>query len=124
MWPNCEAAMNKKMLMIDVASVDDAKVRMKAAFRGKAAASPRYSFLTREDLLRTLSANRWSLIEALTGAGPLGVRELARRVSRDVKGVHTDAQALVLCGLIDKTADGKLSFPYDAVRVDFMVKAA
>jgi predicted transcriptional regulator len=116
--------MNKKMLMIDVASVEEAKARMKAAFRGKTAATPRYSFLTREDLLRTLSANRWSLIEALTGAGPLGVRELARRVGRDVKGVHTDAQALVLCGLIDKTDDGKLSFPYDAVRVDFMVKAA
>jgi predicted transcriptional regulator len=70
------------------------------------------------------SANRWRLIEALTGAGPLGVRELARREDRVVKGVNTDAQVLVLCGLIDKTDDGKLSFPYDAVRVDFMVKAA
>lgn len=53
----------------------------------------------------------------------LGVHELARRVGCEVKGVHTDAQALVSCGLIDKTDDGKLSFPYDAVRVDFMVKA-
>jgi hypothetical protein len=30
----------------------------------------------------------------------------------------------VLCGLIDKTADGKLSFPYDAVHVDFVHRAA
>jgi predicted transcriptional regulator len=52
------------------------------------------------------------------------VRELARRVGRDVKGVHTDARALLLAGLIDKTEDGKLSFPYDAVRVEFVLKAA
>jgi hypothetical protein len=41
-----------------------------------------------------------------------------------VKGVHTDAQALVACGVIEKTADGKLLFPYDAVRVEFMLQAA
>lgn len=28
------------------------------------------------------------------------------------------------CGVIDKTAGGKLVFPYDAVHVDFMRKAA
>ena len=116
--------MNEKMLTIDVATPDEVKERMKATFKGKADATPRYSFTTRESLLNTLSARRWALIEALTGAGPTGVRELARRVSRDVKGVHTDAQALVLCGLIDKTKDGKLHFPYDAVRVEFMAKAA
>lgn len=110
-------------LTIDVASVEDTKRAMKAAFRG-VASDPRYSFQTREDLLRTLNPNRWRLLEALVGAGPLGVRELARRADRDVKGVHTDAQALVLCGLVDKMEDGKLSFPYDAVHVDFLMKAA
>ena len=60
----------------------------------------------------------------MNGYGPLGVRELARRVGRDVKGVHTDAQVLVLCGLVDKSADGKLNFPYEAVHVDFFLKAA
>lgn len=116
--------MNEKMLTIDVASPKEAARRMKAAFRGKADVSARYSFASREDLLRTLSPNRWSLIEALTGAGPLGVRELARRAGRDVKGVHTDAQALVLCGLVEKSEDGKLHFPYDAVHVEFVLKAA
>jgi len=54
----------------------------------------------------------------------LGVRELARRVGRDVKGVHTDAQALVACGVIEKTEDGKLLFPYDEVRLELRLKAA
>jgi predicted transcriptional regulator len=116
--------MNDKQLTIDVSSVDEAKQRMKAAFRGQAAKTARYSFRSREDLLRTLSPNRWGLIEAMTGAGPLGVRELARRVKRDIKSVHTDAQTLVLCGLIDKADDGKLTFPYNAVQVNFMVAAA
>jgi predicted transcriptional regulator len=112
-----------KTLTIGVSSIAETKRRMLAAFRGRPQGC-RYSFASREDLLRTLNPNRWAIIEALTGAGPLGVRELARRVGRDVKGVHTDAQALVLCGLIDKTKSGKLHFPYDAVHVDFTLKAA
>ncbi|MCL1861855.1 MAG: transcriptional regulator [Proteobacteria bacterium] len=116
--------MNEKMLTIDVATLDEVKERMKAAFKGKPDDTPRYTFTSRESLLDTLTARRWALIEALTGAGPTGVRELARRVSRDIKGVHTDAQVLVLCGLVNKAADGKLHFPYNAVRVEFMAKAA
>lgn len=58
-----------------------------------------------------------------TGAGPLALREIARRVGRDVKGVHGDVHALLSCGLIDRTDRGFL-FPYDAVHVDFMLRAA
>jgi len=113
--------MDERTLTIDVAALDDVKERMKATFRGGEDATPQYTFLSRASLLATLTARRWALIEALTGAGPLGVRELARRVGRDVKGVHADAQKLLLCGLIGKTGDGKLLFPYDKVRVEFAV---
>ncbi|WP_295433413.1 transcriptional regulator [uncultured Thiodictyon sp.] len=108
---------------IEVSSVETTKERMKAAFRGEPQGCF-ISFPSHEDLWATLTANRWAILKALTGAGPLGVRELARRIGRDVKGVHTDAQALVLCGVIDKSADGKLLFPYDLVHVEFMLKAA
>jgi len=60
----------------------------------------------------------------LTGAGPVSIREAARRAGRDVKAVHRDVHALLNAGLLDKTADGKIMFPYDAIHVDFMVKAA
>lgn len=116
--------MDNNTLTIGVATPAEVKARTKAAFRGVAADTARYSFRTHEELLRTLTATRWGLIEALTGAGALGVRELARRVGRDVKGVHSDAQALVACGLVDKDADGKLHFPYRTVRVEFAAKAA
>ena len=59
----------------------------------------------------------------MTGAGPLALREIARRVERDVKAVHTDVHALLNAGLIQRGDDGFL-FPYDGVHVDFMLKAA
>lgn len=108
---------------IEVADIEATKARMKAAFRGEVQGNF-ITFPTHEDLWTTLTANRWAILRALTGANSLGVRELARRVGRDVKGVHTDAQALVLCGIISKTSSGKLLFPYDAVHVDFMLRAA
>lgn len=112
-----------RTVTIEVASLEDTQARMKAAFRGEPQGCF-ISFPSHEDLWTTLTPNRWSILKAMTGAGPLGVRELARKVRRDVKGVHTDVQALVLCGMIDKTPDGKLLFPYDAVHVDFVMKAA
>lgn len=67
---------------------------------------------------------RWQLLKALTGAGPVTIREAARRVGRDVKAVHGDVHALLNAGLLDKTKDGKIVFPYDAIHVAFVVKAA
>ena len=40
------------------------------------------------------------------------------------KGVHTDVHALLNAGLLDKTDDGKIVFPFDSVHVDFMLQAA
>jgi len=52
------------------------------------------------------------------------MREVARRVSRDVKAVHGDVHALLDAGLVDKTGNGRIEFPFDAVRVDFTLRAA
>jgi predicted transcriptional regulator len=60
----------------------------------------------------------------LTGAGSVTIREAARRAGRDVKAVHGDVHALLNAGLLDKTKDGKIVFPYDAIHVAFVVKAA
>lgn len=51
------------------------------------------------------------------------LREAARRVKRDVKAVHGDTHALLAAGVLRKTADGRIEFPFDAVRVDFMLHA-
>ncbi|HVC62216.1 MAG TPA: hypothetical protein VND19_17870 [Acetobacteraceae bacterium] len=60
----------------------------------------------------------------MTGQGPIGLREAARRVRRDVRGVHDDMRALLDSGVVRRTADGRIEFPYDAVHVDFTWRAA
>lgn len=75
-------------------------------------------------LFKLLTAKRWELIRALTGAGPLTIRETARRVDRDVKAVHGDVHALLKAGVLQKTDKGKIVFPFDAVRVDVTLRAA
>jgi predicted transcriptional regulator len=41
-----------------------------------------------------------------------------------VKSVHRDVHALLNAGVLERTDDGAIEFPYDAVHVDFMLKAA
>jgi len=84
----------------------------------------RISFATPELLFQLMTAKRWELIRAMTGAGPLSIRELARRVDRDVKGVHGDVHALRNAGVRQKTEDGLIVFPFDAIRVDIVLHAA
>ena len=83
---------------------------------------PRISFETPELLWNVLTAKRWEILKAMAGSGALALREIARRVGRDVKSVHTDIHALLNAGLIDRSAEG-FRFPYDAVHVDFLLKA-
>jgi predicted transcriptional regulator len=50
---------------------------------------------------------RWNIIKAITGIGPLSIREIARRVGRDVKAVHRDVHALLDAGVIERNAEGR-----------------
>lgn len=116
-----------KTVTIDVLSPDEMKKQMAQrladAAKGRKHA-PRISFASRELLWQVLAPRRWSLLEKLAGAGPLGIREAARLMGRDPSGVHGDIKALLAAGLLWKCADGKVEFPYDAIHVDFTVKAA
>jgi len=110
-----------KTVTFDVSSFSDVKRRALEAFKGKRQ-DARISFATPELLFRLMTGRRWELIRAMTGAGPLALRELARRLDRDVKSVHGDVHALLNAGVIRKTESGSVIFPYDAVRVDFIVQ--
>jgi predicted transcriptional regulator len=91
---------------------------------GKAQRTTRIAFATPELLWKVLTAKRWELLKALCGAGPVSVREAARRVKRDVKAVHSDITALMVAGVLNKTESGRVEFPYDAVKVEFLLQAA
>jgi len=107
---------------LGVSSIDEAKERLAAAFRGEPQGQ-RISFASIDLLWKTISPKRWDIIQAMTGQGPLAIREVARRLGRDVKAVHGDVLALINAGVLDRAENGVV-FPYDAVHVDFMLKAA
>jgi predicted transcriptional regulator len=71
-----------------------------------------------------LTARGWDLLKTLAGQGPVTLRAAAPRVHRDVKGVHTDVHALLDAGVMHRTEDGRIEFPYDTVHVDFTLPAA
>lgn len=108
---------------LEIASTDSVRRRATDAFRGKRQGA-RVSFATPELLWKVLTAKRWELLKAMAGEGPMSLREAARRVDRDVKGVHGDVHALLDAGLLDREEDGRIAFPFDAVRVDFTLRAA
>jgi predicted transcriptional regulator len=91
---------------------------------GKASKTDRISFSSPELLWKVLTAKRWELLKALCGAGPITVREAARRVGRDVKPVHTDLTALLSAGVLTRSESGQIEFPYEAVKVEFLLQAA
>lgn len=111
------------MLTIGISSVEDTQASMPRAFRGEEQGAF-ISFAIAELLWRIITPKRWEVLRAMTGAGPLAVREVARRVGRDVKTVHGDIQALLKAGVIDRTESGQIVFPYDEVHVDFVLRAA
>lgn len=108
---------------ITVDSTDAFKQRVKAALSGKRQ-QQRISFESFELLWKVLAPNRMAIVQALTGAGPVSLREVARRVGRDVRAVHSDVHMLLRAGVLRKDDEGRIDFPYTAVHVDFMLEAA
>jgi len=112
-----------KTVTLQVSKLEEVKRRAQDAFKGKKQGS-RISFAAPELLFRLLTVKRWELIRALAGLGPVTIREAARQVDRDVKAVHGDVHALLNAGILQKTEDGLVVFPFDAIRVDVMLHAA
>ena len=97
---------------------------MRAWKTGKSEKSARISFATPELLWKVLTAKRWELLKVLCGAGPVSIREASRRVGRDVKAVHRDVTALLNAGVLDREEGGGIVFPFEAVKVAFLLRAA
>lgn len=112
-----------KTVTLSVADRQAVKQRALEAFSGRRRGA-HISFASADLLWKVLTAKRWELLKAMAGGGAMTLREAARRVGRDVKAVHGDVHALLNAGVLRKNADGKIEFPFDAVHVDFVLKAA
>ena len=112
-----------RTVTLGIASPQESKNRLRSALKGEKQGEF-ISFSSVELMWKVLSAKRWQLLKMMTGAGPMTIREAARRIERDVKAVHADIQALLEAGLLIKTQEGLIEFPYDRIKVDFMLAAA
>jgi predicted transcriptional regulator len=112
-----------KTVTFSLATKAEVSRRALSALAGKRAGA-HVSFASEALLWRLLTAKRWELLKAMAGGGAMTLREAARRVGRDVKSVHGDAHALLAAGVLRRNDAGRIEFPYDAIRVEFMLKAA
>ena len=54
----------------------------------------------------------------------MSLRAVARLLDRNVKNTHADVHALMNAGILDRTDDARIVFPYDTVHVDFTIGRA
>ena len=111
-----------KIVTLGVDLEQTAATRFAAAMKGEAQGSF-ITFASAALLFQTLTEPRWQILRAMTGAGPQSLQEVAQRVGRDVETVQDDMRALLDTGVLERTTDYALVFPYDAVHVDFTLTA-
>jgi predicted transcriptional regulator len=112
-----------KTVTLSVTTREEVTTRALNAFDGQEQGM-HISFSSVDLLWQTMTRKRWELLKAMTGKGAMSIREASRLVKRDVKTVHGEVHALLDAGVIQRTADGEIVFPYDAVHVDFMLTSA
>ena len=110
------------MLEIRVAPPRDALDRFEAAWNrvaegGKVAPLRILSLENLPAFAKALTPARWVLLERLRKEGALSVYELAKRLGRDYKNVHTDVAALEKLGLIERT-ESRIAVAWDVVRAE------
>jgi predicted transcriptional regulator len=112
-----------RTVTLAISSREETNRRILRAFEGESQGTF-VSFESPALLFKVLTGKRWDLLHMMTSAGPMTIREAARRLGRDVKAVHGDVHALLDTGILHKTENGLIEFQFDAVRVDFTLKAA
>ena len=101
----------------------DALDRFEAAWTRAAEGRPArpldvLSFADLPLLLKNLSPARWDLLKALRAEGAMSIYQLAKRLGRDYKNVHTDVARLLEIGVIVRGADSLVTVSWDAIRAE------
>ena len=121
-----------KTLYVRVSSgpnpADDALDRFEAAWhlasgRAAPAALAVLSFADLPLLVKNLTPARWQLLKQLKSAGPLTIFALAKLLERDYKNVHTDVSRLLELNLVEKSQDGRIGVPWQAVKAELRLGA-
>jgi predicted transcriptional regulator len=98
-------------------SVFRTAARQVASARKGRAQDIRLSFESARSLFAELTPARLDLLETLRRVGPCSVYALAKAAERNYSNVHTDVGRMEELGLIERTEDGEISVPFDAVEI-------
>lgn len=97
------------IVIFDIATLADALDDFAQSWETGKPTQPRISFASAELMFKTLGGRRLELLQHMGGKGELGIRELARLASRDVRAVHADTRTLLQAGVITQSANGKVN---------------
>jgi predicted transcriptional regulator len=113
-----------RVLEVRIGPAADALDRFEAAWNRHAEGRPLKTLSvltlpTLPQLVKALSPARWALLEALRRAGPLSIYELAKRLRRNYKNVHTDVTQLAALGVVARGSDNRVLVPWEVLRAEW-----
>ena len=98
-------------------SVSQSAARQVAGARKGRTPDLRLSFESARSLFTELTPARLDLLDTLRRAGPCSIYALAKAAERNYSNVHTDVSRLEELGLIERSEEGAVSVPYEAVEI-------
>jgi len=75
------------------------------------------SFESARSLFAELTPARLDLLDTLRRVGPCSIYALAKAAERNYSNVHTDVSRLEELGLIERSDEGTVSVPFEAVEI-------
>ena len=99
------------------ASVFQSAAQQAAGARKRRTPDFRLSFESARSLFAELTPARLDLLGTLRRVGPCSIYGLAKAADRNYSNVHTDVSRLEELGLIERTEEGEVSVPYEAVEI-------
>ena len=108
---------SKNILVLKVADLDDVASDFCMAWTSGKPAGPVIAFASQQLMQDTLPPRKLAVIKTMCGVGPIGIRELARRLDRDVDTVQLDVVKLVNKGIVRRDGN-RFIFPHDGIRME------
>jgi predicted transcriptional regulator len=105
------------ILTLRVAALSDLSADFCSAWTSRKPVAPTIAFASRQLLHQTMTPRTLALVKTMCSIGPVGIRELARRVGRPADAVQLDIEKLVIAGLVDRDG-GRFIVPFDDIRLE------
>jgi len=115
-----------KTLKIYIGNANDALQTFMHVWESGQAADPvhQLSFESMQGFMRAFTPKRWELLDVLKRSGHQNINQLAKRLTRDYKNVHTDVQLLKEFGVLEKDSNGLIFVPWDEIETHFKLGLA